>query len=392
MTHSYYEEDPRVRRQAETLASAGWQVDVFALRRPGDAPDGSIAGVRIHHLAVRRHQGAGLWTYLAEYLAFFARVAVALAAAGLRRRYSIIQVATLPDWLVFAAVPWRLAGVPVVLDLHEAMPEFFRTRFPTASRTIVQRILLAQERISIAAATHVLTVNDALAERLRSLGVAPGHLTVVPNTPSLERFDPAREPGRPFMADGVLRLVYAGALTPTYELDVAIRALGILRQVRPELGAHLDIFGRGDSRAALEALVSDIGLETSVTLHGRIAIEAIPAAIASADIGLAPTRRDRYTDASLSTKIFEYAAMGKPVVASSLPLVERTFGDDTIGIYRPGDPADLARQIEALVDDPGRRAERVTRASDLVHELSWERDSRPYLELLGRLAGHEAPG
>jgi glycosyltransferase involved in cell wall biosynthesis len=389
VTHSYYEEDPRVRRQAETLASAGWRVDVFALRRPGDRADGSIAGVRIHHLAVRRHQGAGLWTYLAEYVAFFVRVAVALAATGLRRRFSIVQVATLPDWLVFAAFPWRLAGVPVVLDLHEAMPEFFRSRFPSASRSPVQRILLAQERASIAAATHVLTVNDALAERLHSLGVAPGRLTVVPNTPSLGRFNPALVPGRPFMVDGVLRLVYAGALTPTYELDVAIRALGILRQDRPELAAHLEIYGRGDSRAALEGLISDLGLGTSVKLHGRIAIEAIPAAIAAADIGLAPTRHDDYTDASLSTKIFEYAAMGKPAVASRLPLVERTFGGDTIAVYRPGDPADLARQIEALVDDPGGRAERVSGAGDLVRERSWERDSRPYLGLLERLADHE---
>jgi glycosyltransferase involved in cell wall biosynthesis len=387
VTHSYYEEDPRVRRQAETLAEAGWRVDVFALRRPGDSRDGSIAGVRIHHLDVRRHQGAGLWTYLAEYLAFFVRVAAALAGTGLRRRFSIVQVATLPDWLVFAALPWRLAGVPVVLDLHEAMPEFFRSRFPSASRAIVQRILLAQERASIAAATHVLTVNDALAERLISLGVSHDRLTVVPNTPSLNRFDPAVVPPRSFMADGVLRLVYAGALTPTYELDVAIRALAMLRRARPELTAHLDLYGRGDSRGAIESLIGELGLESAVTLHGRIAIEAIPAAIAAADIGLAPTRRDRYTDASLSTKIFEYAAMGKPVVATRLPMVERTFRAGSISVYEPGNPADLERTIQRLVDDVRDRELQAAAAGDLLRLRSWEQDSQAYLTLLDRLSG-----
>jgi glycosyltransferase involved in cell wall biosynthesis len=375
-----------VRRQAETLGGAGWRVDVFSLRRPDDQPESWLAGVRVHHLDVRRHQGAALWTYLAEYLAFFLRATAALMVTGVRNRFSLVQVATLPDWLVFAALPWRLAGVPVVLDLHEAMPEFFRSRFPSASVPIVHGLILAQERLSIGAATHVLTVNDALAERLVALGVARSRLTVVPNTPSLGRFNPALVPSRPFMADGVLRLVYAGALTPTYELDVAIHALAMLRRARSELGAHLDLYGRGDSREVIESLIADLGLESAVTLHGRIAIEAIPMAIAAADIGLAPTRRDRYTDASLSTKIFEYAAMGKPVVASRLPMVERTFSDGGISVYEPGNPADLALQIERLVDDLGRRLAHTSAAGTFVREHSWDHDSRDYLALLERLS------
>ena len=37
IVHAYYEEDARVRREAETLVAAGWEVDVFGLRRPDDA-------------------------------------------------------------------------------------------------------------------------------------------------------------------------------------------------------------------------------------------------------------------------------------------------------------------------------------------------------------------
>jgi hypothetical protein len=46
LTHSYYEEDPRVRREAETLAAAGRPVVVYALRRPDDPPHGELEGVR----------------------------------------------------------------------------------------------------------------------------------------------------------------------------------------------------------------------------------------------------------------------------------------------------------------------------------------------------------
>ena len=73
LTHSYYEEDPRVRREAEALAAAGRPVDVFALRRPADpGRRRPSTASRVHRLGVQRHQGAGLGVYLAEYLAFFA--------------------------------------------------------------------------------------------------------------------------------------------------------------------------------------------------------------------------------------------------------------------------------------------------------------------------------
>ncbi|MEW5992180.1 MAG: glycosyltransferase family 4 protein [Chloroflexota bacterium] len=386
VTHSYYEEDPRVRRQAEAILAAGRPVDVIALRRPGDDPGGEVAGVRVHRLDVQRHQGAGLGTYLAEYLAFFVRVGLALVRAQPRRHYALVQVATLPDWLVFAATPLRLVGVPVILDLHESMPDFFRSRFPRAANPLAHRALRLAERASIAAASHALTVNDALRDRLLGLGLAADRITVVPNTPSLARFDPGPSAARPFMADGTLRLVYAGALTPTYELDVAVRAVAELTRRRPQLPVHLDLFGRGDSRPALEATAAELGVADRLTFHGRIPIEDVPAAIAAADVGLAPTRRDPFTDASLSTKILEYAAMRRPAVASRLPLVEATFPVGAIATYAPGDPDDLAGAILRLVDDPAARDASVDAAADLVAAMSWERDARGYLAILDRFA------
>jgi len=382
VTHSYYEEDPRVRRQAEAILAAGRPVEVISLRRPGDPADGVVAGVTVHRLDVQRHQGAGLGTYLGEYLSFFVRVAVRLVRMHPRRRYALVQVATLPDWLVFAALPLRLAGVPVVLDLHESMPGFFRSRFPGAANPIVQRALLLAERLSIAAASRALTVNDALRERLIGLGVRPGHIAVVRNTPSLARFDPGAHPARAFMADGTLRLVYAGALTPTYELDVALRAIARIRAMRPSLEIAFEVYGRGDSLTGLQALAAQLAIEANVRFPGRIPLEEVPAAIAAADIGLAPTRRDAFTDASLSTKILEYAAMHRAAVASRLPLVERTFESGTVTTYEPGDPEALASAILGLVDDaPGREAA-IARTVALVADMSWEGDAPGYVALL----------
>ena len=391
VTHSYYEEDARVRREAEALVAAGRAVDVIALRRPGLPAQDTVAGVAVHRLPVERHQGSGIARYFLEYAAFFWRSAFTAARLHRRRRYGLAQVHTLPDPLVFAVAPLRGTGVPLVLDLHEAMPDFFRSRFPGASHPAVYRALTMAERVSVAFADRALTVNDALAERLARLGVPLSKVTVILNSPSGALFDPEREPARPFMADGTLRLVYAGALTPLYQLETVIESMALLRDGRPEMPpaswpVSLDVYGRGDALDSLRAAAGVLGLADRVTFHGRIALEEVPARLAAADAGLAPTRRDAYTDLSLSTKVFESAAMGKPVLASRLPTVERYLGEDTVYYFEPGDPVSLAAAIRRMVENPERRLEAVRRAGQRVAELSWERESARYVAVVDALA------
>jgi glycosyltransferase involved in cell wall biosynthesis len=387
LAHSYYEEDPRVRREAEALVRSGMPVDVIALRRPGMPARDSIEGVEVHRLPVQRHQGAGLVRYVAEYGEFFWRAAFVAARLHRRRRFGLAQVHTLPDPLVFAVAPLRALGIPVLLDLHEAMPEFFRSRFPGACNPLVHAGLGTVEWLSVAFADRALTVNDALADRLRGLGFGGDKVSVILNSPSEARFDPNAYPRRPFMSDGTLRLVYAGALTPTYELDVVIGSLELLRDGDPAVPVTLDVYGRGDSAGALRAFAAARGVDDRVAFHGRIPIEEVPARIAAADVGLAPTRRDAFTDFSLSTKLFECAAMGKPVVASRLPTVCRYFGEEALFGYEPGDAASLADALRRVVADPAAREQAVAAASARVDELSWERESARYVALVEELLG-----
>jgi glycosyltransferase involved in cell wall biosynthesis len=386
IVHAYYEEDPRVRRQAESLVAAGRPVLVLSLRRPELPAEEVLHGVHVRRLEEQRHQGAGLGTYLREYVSFLVRSSWAAVKLHRRHRFGLVQVHSLPDFLVFAALPLRLVGVPVLLDLHEAMPEFFVTRFPRAANPISHRLLLIQERLSMAFATHVLTVNEAFGDRLRGLGLRDDKLSIVINSPSLERFDAAAHPQRVFREDGMLKLVYTGALTPTYELDVVIRAVARIAADRPDLDVRLDLYGRGDSEEELRALVAELGVRGRVTFHGRIPIDDVPAAVAAADIGVAPTRLDPFTAMTISGKIYEYGAMGKATVASRLPLVERTFPDGTVARYEPGDADGLAGAIVALADDPIRRAEAVDGTQDVVRDAAWEREAERYVALVDRLS------
>jgi glycosyltransferase involved in cell wall biosynthesis len=392
VVHAYYEEDPRVRRQAEALVAAGWQVDVFGLRRDGESPTGIVAGVNVHRLPVRRHQGAGPLMYVAEYGAFLVRAMFATTQAHSRRHYGLIQVHSMPDYLVFAATPMKLAGVPVLLDLHEVMAEFFKTRFPGAANGFTSFLLRLQERMSIAFADEVLTVCDPFAERLLRNGLKPERLTVVMNSPDLRLFDPSAHPHREFMADGTLKIIYTGALTPTYELDVLLRAVARLHQLRPELPVTAAFYGRGDAKDGLESLAAELGIADMVTMPGRIPIEDVAGVVAGADIGVAPTRLDPFTEMTLSGKVLEYAAMGKPVVASRLPSVAGYFAPETLAFYDPGDPVSMSDAILALIDDRKETAARVERTGVRIEELSWARQFEAYRGVVERLEDKTTAG
>ena len=111
---------------------------------------------------------------------------------------------------------------------------------------------------------------------------------------------------------------------------------------------------------------TELGIADLVVFHGRIPLDDVPAAVAAADIGIAPTRRDQFTDLSLSTKVYEYAAMGKAVVATRLPLVERTFPTGTVWTYAPGDAASMASAIAAVADDEVTRDAAIERTQVIV--------------------------
>jgi glycosyltransferase involved in cell wall biosynthesis len=194
------------------------------------------------------------------------------------------------------------------------------------------------------------------------------------------------------MADGTLRIVYTGALTPTYELDVLLRAIAEVRTDRPKLPMTVAFYGRGDSRDSLEALATSLGIADLLTMPGRIPIEQVSAAVAVADVGIAPTRLDPFTELTLSGKVMEYAAMGKPVVASRLPSVAGYFAPDTLAFYDPGDARSMADAILRLVDEPTETAARVASTAERIEELSWARQFAAYRGVVEQLQARRSAG
>lgn len=372
--------ETRVQREAEALVRTGYEVDVICLRERGEPKLEFHRGVTVRRVDVRLRK-ENLARQFVNYLHFFVRAGTLLTALHARRPYDCVQVHNLPDFLVFCAAYPRLRGVPVVLDLHDLMPEFYAGRFSgTRGRRLVSLVRL-QERLACRFADHVITVSDHWRRALVDRGVPPSKCSVVMNLADEDVFT---EPVSAPRDDSSFELIYHGTVAKRYGLDLAVRAVAKLRDLIPEI--HLTILGKGDHMDELRALRRELAIEGHVTLRDEfLTAEQLPAIIARADLGVVPYRNDVFTDGLLPTKLMEYAAMGVPCVASRTTAIESYFDGANVELFEPGDVDDLAERIRVLHDDPARRAEVAARARVFTHEYNWESTSRAYVATIHSL-------
>ena len=166
IAYTHYETDPRVIREAEAARAAGFEVDFLALRRRNDQPIQEINGVRVIRLNQYRYRGSGHVRYLLAYLEFFLRCFFRSTALFLSRRYRVIHVNNMPDFLVFSTLIPRCLGAKIILDIHDPMPNTFASKFKSGEHGLFFKFLLWQEKLSADYSHAVLTVSDPVKDAI----------------------------------------------------------------------------------------------------------------------------------------------------------------------------------------------------------------------------------
>ena len=132
--------------------------------------------------------------------------------------------------------------------------------------------------------------------------------------------------------------------------------------------------GDGPERAATERASRDV---PGIVFTGALPHAQLPAALAAADIGVAPFDPSKHAPLRLGfywspLKIFEYMAVGLPVVAPALPRLKRLVANGREGLlYAPTDPRGLDRAIVALADETVRRRMGAAARARVVRDFSW---------------------
>lgn len=380
--YTNYRRDPRVKREAEALVAEGHDVTFLACRQHGEPLSEVIEGVRVRKARVRKAKCTSFLQYMVDYTRFFLILTTHLTLHA--RRYDLIHINNMPDFLVLAAWLPRLLGRPVIHDVHDLMPELYMEKFAAGPDHWVIRVLRAQERWAGRLANAVLTVEDRLKTILAERGIPVRKIHVLMNLPDDRIFAPRPLGGKAGDRDRFV-MVYHGTLARRLGLDIAIEAVSLLKGRIPSL--ELRIIGAGEERDNLMALRDRLGLRQDVTFsEGFVPVERIPGMLQDADVGIIPLRACSGTDIMLPTKLLEYVSMGIPCVSPKTGTIARYFDDTMVCFFEAENSVSLAEALWGLYSDAGRRDALVRNANEKFNSrYAWREHKKVYTALVSDL-------
>jgi O-antigen/teichoic acid export membrane protein/glycosyltransferase involved in cell wall biosynthesis len=377
------------------LCEAGQAVTVFASTPPCSLPPGA----RFHPVAgsgfVSPSHELNLHSHARRYHRHV-RHAIAADVSFLYQRYVLNDLSGV-----------RLAaerGVPLVLEFNGS--EVWVARH-WSRRLRFESVSTAIEAVCLRGADLVVTVSRALGDEALRQGVSPRRLLVYPNGVDAGEFDPSRfgpdDVRRTRAGLGVPRdcllITHVGTFAAWHGTEVLARAI---REIPAEVAGrplHFLFVGDGLRAEATRALLADEILKGRVTMAGARPASQTPGILAASDVLVSPQtpNEDGSPFFGSPTKLFEYMAMARIVVASDLEQpgeVLRGWVPDgrpsagPSGLLVPaGDAPALARVLrQAATLSTEQAAELSLRARrQVLNAFTWEHHVAAILERLREL-------
>lgn len=383
IAYTYYETDSRVRRYAEALAKRGDRVDVVALGN-GAAyrKKDSLRGVNVYRIQKRAISEKYQLSYLIKILAFLLRSGAFVTRRHLKEPYDLFHIHSVPDFEVFSALIPRLMSAKVILDIHDIVPEFYASKFKASKDSLVFKALVLVEKLSIAFSHHVIIANHIWEKRL-SRSVCQEKCSVYLNYPDPALFHP-RETTKDAKK---LVFMYPGTLSWHQGLDIALRAFALAKTELPSAEFH--IIGNGHEKNKLVNLAKSLGIEDKVIFKDFVPIEEVLDLMAKADVGVVPKRNDSFGGEAFSTKIFEFMALGIPVIASATRIDSFYFSESVLEFFEPENERDLASTMVRLAKSEEHRRALSQTALRFMTQYSWDTKEQEYLDLADGLVRDE---
>jgi glycosyltransferase involved in cell wall biosynthesis len=172
--------------------------------------------------------------------------------------------------------------------------------------------------------------------------------------------------------------MFHGSIVRRNGLDLAVDALHILRETVPN--AELLIYG--DTTPFLEQVMESVrkfGLTDSVRHLGPKPFEEIVTAIQDCDVGIIPNQINAFTEINTPTRIFEYLALGKPVIAPRSRGITDYFDGRDLVFFELGSTHDLAQKLAYVHSHPDEMGEIVKRGQAIYLAHSWSREREKFI-------------
>ncbi len=334
-----------------------------------------------------------VWTYLAANrgrvrrgLNFLSYLTSATIASPLVRDVDLV-IATSPQFFAgWAGAPAaRLHGAPFVLEIRDLWPESI-TAVGALRQGRAVRALERLERALYGRADHIVAVGDGYRDKLMARGVPPEKIDVVTNGVDTDLFTPrAPDPAvraRYGLPPDAFVVVFAGTIGMASGLDVALRAARRVKDAGRDDVRFL-LVGDGAVRAELEESARVQGL-SNVVFTGLVPRHELPDVLAASDACLVHFRKEELFATILPSKLFEDAAMERPILLGFEGHARRLVEEADCGLpFEPENDAALVAAIEKLAADAetARRMGENGRRYVLAH-FDRQQLAHKYLEVL----------
>lgn len=303
-------------------------------------------------------------------------------------KVELIVVRDIPLALT-AAVVARWFKIPLLLDLAENYPAMLEDRLlytPTSAFGRIARnpwLAGVVEKTVLGMVDHIIVVVEESRDRLLRMGVDAARITIVSNTPPIDRWQGA-ETGTAQAADDGLHLVYLGNLDGSRGIDTAIRAVAVIKAQGRQ--ARLSIIGTGPNIDQYRELVRSLGVSEQVAITGRLEFSKVEAIMGQANVGLIPHYGTGAWNTTIPNKLFDFMSMGKPVIVSSVRPTERIVQATQCGlVFKERDHEDLAAAM-ATFEDRGVREQYGRRGkAAFISRHNWTVDERVLFESVERV-------
>lgn len=381
LAYTFHQSDNRVMRYVRTLAARGDTVNVIALRPAGAPWRIDEDGVTIYQIQRRSTTERAAWVYLLKLLWFWFKSMLVISWLQLRRRYDVVHVHNVPDFLVFAAWLPKLMGAGLILDIHDMMPELYAGKFAAGGPSAAFGALAAIERLSCRFVDHVIASNDLWLDTLNKRSAPADKCTAFINYPDTTLFRPSvtrKSQSTPFV------FLYPGSLNHHQGVDLAVSAFAAVRHQMP--GAELHIYGRGPALPMLHELIRSLALDDAIRIKDFLPSVQIAKVMGDASVGVVPKRADGFGNEAFSTKILEFMACGVPVVVARTRVDEYYFSRDVLTFFEAGNVESLAAALLDVYRSPIDAKRKATAALTLARSMSWQTKSPDYRSLVDSVA------
>lgn len=282
------------------------------------------------------------------------------------------------------AVLARRLGVPLLLEANNS-EVVARAMW---SRLTLRGLATRMERCAFQGADAIVAVSSIARDSLVEQGAPADRILVNPNGVDPERFHPGIDggPTRQALGFGPDDIVcgFLGTFTRWHGvLFLAEQAPAVLAR---HPAARFLFMGDGDLRSAAEQLLAGAGVADRCHFTGLIPHDAVPEHLAACDVLISPHMPfdDGTPFFGSPTKLFEYLAMGRAVVASNLGQIGEVVEDGTSGmLYPPGSAEEFGDRLGRVLGDPDLRRRLGDGARRrVVAEYTWRRNAERALEFL----------